>query len=159
MKKLNLSLITLAATLAITGSARADGFTCKTVEGDLKIKVYNHTQPEDGTRNVAVMVLSDPAIGLGRKTIARFLDINETLTSLGATYEANVDLRFNDSGRKGELVAGTKLGQLKTIVLDLEYSYNQPVRTGAVLPGTLELIKRDGSTISRDLECTRYLKN
>jgi hypothetical protein len=149
----------VSAVMAASTAARADGFNCQTVDGDLNIKVYNHTDAADGTRSSAVMVLSDPAVGAGRKTIAKFTDSNETLTNVGASYETRVDLRFNDSGRKGELIAGTKIGYLKTISVDVAFSYNQPVSHGTELEGTLTLVKRDGSEITRDLVCKRYLKN
>src|SRR4051812_5676293 len=137
MKKLSLALITLT----LSATAHADGFVCQTVEGDLNVKVYNHTQADFGTRTAAVMVLSDPSVGVGNKTIARFTEVNETLTNVGASYEANVDLRFNDSGRKGELMAGTKLGYLKTITLDVAFSYNHPVAAGTTLLGEVSLLK------------------
>jgi hypothetical protein len=116
-------------------------------------------QPEEGTRNAAVMVLSDPAIAQGRKTIARFTDCNGTLTSQGALYVANVDLRFNDSGRKGENVLGTKLGHLKKIALKLDFSYRYPVNHGDPVSGVIKALDRNGETIREVVECRRYLKN
>jgi hypothetical protein len=155
MKKTIASMMVLFASAA----AHADGFVCQTVEGDLNVKAYNNTQPEAGTRNAAVLVLSDPAINSGRKTIARFTDVNGTVGNTGASYTANVDLRFNDSGRKGELISGTKLGELKTIDLEVAFSYARPVAADETLQGKLTLTKRNGEVIERDLDCTRYLKN
>ncbi len=143
----------------VASSAYADGFVCQTPQGDLNVKVYNHVRPEDGTRNASVMVLSDPRVEAGRKTIARFTDINETLMSKGARYQADVDLRFSDSSRKGELIGGTKLGALKSIELEVDFTYSAPVARDTVLPGNLTLVKRNGEVIEiEDLDCTRYLK-
>ena len=151
-------ILLIAATVLSSSAALADGFVCHADEQDLKIKVYNHTRAEDGTRNAAVMVISDKTVQAGRKTIARFTGVNETLGSKGAVYTADVDLRFTDSARKGENIGGTKLGSLDSIVLDIEFSYAQPLAHGDTAPGQLTLVKRTGGVIVLDVECERYLK-
>jgi hypothetical protein len=151
-------VVAVLASFASLAQARADGFSCQTSEGDLNVRMFNHTQAVEGTRNAAVMVLSDTGVQAGRKTIARFTDVNQTLTNHGATYVARVDLRYNDSGRKGELVSGTKLGELKTIHVDVAFSYARPLRAGQVVYGSMQLVKRNGQKIIRDLSCERYLK-
>jgi hypothetical protein len=138
--------------------AQADGFICENRSEDLVLKVFNHTQPELGTRNAAVMVLSDSSVQAGNKTIARFTDVNGTLNSRNVVYTARVDHRFNDSGRKGELIAGTNIGALKAIILDVDFSYARPVSAGAWIRGDLELVKRNGDTVSVVMDCARYLK-
>lgn len=151
--------LVIAATLAIGSLAHADGFVCETQSG-LVVQVYNHVQPEVGTRVPAVMVVSDSNIQEGRKTIAKFSEAKGTLSKDGyQTYVANVDLRFNDSSRKGELLAGTKLGNVDEIKLYVEYSPLAPVAEGVQLDGTLTLIKRNSGLISEQAVCTRYLKN
>jgi hypothetical protein len=152
-------IVMMIAALTALNAAHADGFVCQTVEGDLNVKIYNHVDPSVGTRVASIMVLSDPGVSIGRKTIARFTEVQENLSSIGANYEANVDLRFSDSSRKGEIVAGTKLGQLQTIHLNVDFSYSSPIEAGEEVPGLLTLVKRNGDEITRDVECTRYLKN
>jgi hypothetical protein len=157
MKAIIVALAMTAATVA-----HADGFVCVTSEGDLKIRVYNQVQPELGTRNAAVMVVSDTAVNAGRKTIAKFTAAHGTLTSRQLTYNAGVDLRFNDSGRKGELISGTRLGELSDIVLDIDASYapNRLLADGEATTAELTLVKRvgGGADIVRDMECVRYVK-
>ncbi len=156
-----MKLVNTFAVLAIatfSASAHADGFNCQTVGGDLNVKVYNHTNPEVGTRVAAVMVVSDPAVKFGRKTIARFTQVHGVLENRASKYEANVDLRFNDSSRKGELILGTKLGQLDAIIADIDFSYAAPVADGQLVSGKLVLVKRNGDRINADLSCARYLK-
>lgn len=140
-------------------AAQADGFVCETLERDLNVKVYHHTQPTLGTRNAAVMVISDPAVQAGRKTIARFQDVNGVLANDGARYTAKVDLRYADSNGAGELISGTKLGYLATIALRVGFSFAQPVAQGQALNAVLTLTKRDGEIIRRQAVCARYLKN
>jgi hypothetical protein len=105
------------------------------------------------------MVVSDPEVRDGDKTIARFTDTKGTVTNSGATYTADVDLRFSDSNKAGRLIGGTKLGQLDTIVLDVDFSYAQPVDNGDSVDGVLHLNKRGGGEIALDVTCERYLKN
>ncbi len=151
-------LAVAAIALASASAAQADGFRCETVDGSLNVKVYNHTSPEAGTRNAAVMVLSDPSVAHGRKTIARFTDVNDTLSSSGALFTADVDLRFADSRRKGELILGTKLGQLDEVLVAIDFTYGA-LKAGEETDGAITLVKRDGTEIREDLVCVRYLKN
>lgn len=145
--------------LFVSSFASADGFVCQTVEGDLNVKIYNHVDPTAGTRVASVMVLSNPSVNVGRKSIARFTEVQENLSNISANYEANVDLRFSDSSRKGELVSGTQLGQLKTITLAVDFSYANPIDAETQVSCSLTLIKHNGEEITRDMQCTRYLKN
>ena len=150
-------IVMMAGLMAVP--ALADGWQCQTVQGDLNIKIFNHTDPSQGTRNGAVMVLSDPYVSGGRKTIASFTDVKSTLSSSGAFYMADVDLRVVESRRKGELILGTKLGYVDSIQLDIDFSYANPIEHGEAVDGKLVVVKRDGDRIHRDVECTRYLKN
>ena len=152
-------LILIALTALTTTAAYADGFTCEQPDGNLAVKVYNNTQAANGTRKAAIMVISDQSISYGDKTIARFTDVNGTLENSGATYAANVDLRFNDSDKKGRNIGGTKLGYIDTITLDVAFSYARPLVNGEETKAQLLIAKRDGSQISIDMQCARYLKN
>lgn len=149
----------IAATIALVGfNAQADGFKCVSESG-LNVKVYNHTDPNVGTRTAAIMVISDSTIGAGNKTIATFPDSKGVLSSSSSVYTADVDLRMTGSRRTGELIGGTKLGELDQIKLAVDFSYAQPVRAGEILTGRLTLIKRNGEKLREAVECERYLRN
>lgn len=145
--------------LMVTGVAKADGFKCYAPEFDQNIKVFNHTQADEGTRNAAIMVVSDEAISAGRKTVATFSDVKNTLTNTGASYNAKVDLRVSESNRKGENVFGTKLGEIATIKLNVFFTYGDNLVDGETLDGKLIVTKRNGDKIKSAVECSRYLKN
>jgi hypothetical protein len=152
------AIISLLAVLTVSTLAHADGFVCTSQSG-LVVRIYDHTHANEGTRTAAVMTVSDSAVGAGRKTIAKFTAVNETLSSLNTVYTGKVDLRFNDSGRQGENIGGTKLGQLSEIAMSVHFSYNQPVANGEEVSAQLVLSKRNGDSIVESATCARYLKN
>ncbi len=155
MKAVLMSLVLMGSTAAM-----ADGFECVTTAGDLNIKVYNHVDPYDGTRTGAIMVVSDPSVLAGNKTIATFDSGNGNLTSQeGAIYWANVDSRYSGAAHGGELIGGTRLSELKSIILDVDFSYAYPVADGTELDATLTYEKENGETWTVDAVCARYLKN
>lgn len=149
----------VSALLMVGSFAHADGFECQVQDYDLNVKIYNHTNPNAGTRSAAVMILSDENVQFGNKTIARFDADAGTLSSSELVYAATVDLRFSDISRKGELVLGTKLGELKTIKASVYHNYGSPVRKGQEIAGRIRWTKRNGQMGSAPMVCTRYLKN
>ena len=154
---MKLMIATIASMTLLAGTAFADGFVCKNEAGDLVAKAYNQTNPDEGTRNAAVMVLSNPTLNAGNRTIARFR-APQTLSNSSSSYVARVDLRFNDH-RSGEYLAGTRLGAVKNLTLDVDFSYATPRDAGSELGGLLTIEKRNGDVIYVDLDCTRYLRN
>jgi hypothetical protein len=155
--------LTILISAFFTLSAHADGFICEGRNSGLNLKVFNHTEATAGTRTPAVMILSNPYQN-SNQTIAVFSDENRTLDYLGrGHYQARVDLRFNDSGRAGENIAGTKLGQLKTIHLQVKFNYSHASAELAnsvnEIPGELNYIKRNGEILTENAICKRYHKN
>lgn len=155
MKALLLALALVSASV----TARADGFDCQMSDEKLQLHIYNQTQPALGTRNPAVLVLSDATVAHGRKTIAVLRAEDGLLWKEDGKYVGKVDLRFKESDRKGENVAGTKLGYLKRIEIALDFSYADGLAEGAEVDGLVTFVKRNGETVTRDLFCVRYLKN
>lgn len=151
-------LLVLVSVVLSASIAKADGFECQTVAGDLNIKVYNHVMPAAGTRNGAVMVVSDPAVSVGRKTVAVFTSAEGTLVNSATKYYANVDERFNNIP-KGEYLSGTRIDYLKSIILDVDFSYATPVSFGSIVEGWMILTRENGSQIKEAVMCERYLKN
>jgi hypothetical protein len=105
------------------------------------------------------MVVADQKIQFGNKTIATFLAEKRTLSSQELTYVGKVDLRVVETRRKGELIAGTKLGYVDQIALTVDFSYSRPQQHGTVLAGELAVLKRDGTITTEGAVCERYLKN
>jgi hypothetical protein len=164
MKTLALAMLVLLSTT----SSRADGFKCEGVNTGVMIQVYNHTQPELGTRVPAVMVVSDSMVRSPNKTIAIFNSENETLSYLGnGLFQGKVDLRYTETSHKGENIAGTKLGYLSHIQLQLlshfgkkfDYSRADDFKNNEILDARISYLKRNGEVLEEKALCKRYLKN
>jgi hypothetical protein len=136
--------------------ARADGFVCDATHESLRIQVYNRTQASEGTRNVAVMVLSDPSKPRGQRTLLRFEADNDGLTNDGARYTATLLPRI--SPLLDQQVQGIQLGNLHEVALKIDFSYRYPVGNDDLVAGVLELTQNNGDQLWVDLDCTRYLK-
>jgi hypothetical protein len=153
MKALILMLSVIAA------PAMADGFECENLSENVRIQVYNEVQPSRGTRSSAVMVISDPSVKPGRKTIAKFEAADGLLDKVDTAFVGKVDLRFSSSGRAGENLASTKLGEVDQVILDIDFHYSEPVEDEAALPGMLILKLRSGEYRQVPMACERYLKH
>ncbi len=163
-------LITVMTFVSVS-NARADGFKCEGVNTGVKVQVYNHTNPSEGTRKAAVMIVSDSHVSSPNQTIAEFTDENHTLAYQGyGLFKAKVDLRYLESHKKGENIAGTKLGYLNTISLQVytkngQFTYNnasldsEEITNGTVFDARISYLKRNGELLEEKAVCSRYLKH
>jgi hypothetical protein len=131
----------LLAVLALTVSApaMAAGVVCDAPAGDLRVRL--------NLGENSVMVVSNPQISSDRKTIAKFTEEDGTLRVLNEyTAVAKVDRRFKNSRRGGELIAGTRLSEVKTINLLLSAVGESD--------GRVAIIKRNGTIKYVGLDCS-----
>lgn len=147
----------VASTALSLSPAFADGFLCHSDAHHLNVKLFNHTRPEMGTRNPAVMIISDREVAYGRKTIGRFFNIDADATEGLRNYRINLATERDIRG--GEYIAGTRLMYVRSIGFSVNFSYDNPVEEGAALDGSLMLTKTNGEIIRLDLDCTRYLND
>lgn len=157
MKVLN--VVAMAGMILGSQVASADGFICEDYNETLRIKIFHNVSAKKGTRTAAKMIISDPRVADGRKTIATFDQADGLLTSKALVYGADVDLRYKNSSRKGELIGGTKLGELEALEVYVDFSYAHPLKHAEEADAFLRLYKRNGKEIDIDLVCARYLKN
>lgn len=150
------NIIIAAAINLVSFSAFADGFKCTSDEGTLEAQVYNHRNPHVGTRTGAVMILSDSSLEYGSRTIARF-EAPKSLTNHAAKYLAYVDQTVGSTNRAGEYIAGTRLGEVAKIVLDVDFSYTSPIADGDQVSALLSVFKHEGTLVEVGMTCTRYL--
>ena len=128
---------------AMSATAFADSYVCQNLDKDFRAKA-----------NDSILVLSRPSVNHGRKTIATFRAEDDVLAVTGRVdrgsgkkYEGEVDLRRIGSRRQGELILGTKLGEVDTVKLTVQEASNDEVR------GSVLLKKRNGETTYAKLDC------
>jgi len=151
--------------------AFADGFVCNGQKTGLKITVYNQTQASAGTRTPASFVISDPVAARPNRTIASFSpDRSNSSGRLDGTVEyqgygsfvAKVSPALAESPSGDRIVAGTKLADLETIHLDVDFSYASGTarlaRVTESIPAKISYHERTGAVINEAAVCTRYLK-
>ncbi len=162
------TIMFLLATLITTAPAFADGFRCEGVNTGIQIKIFNYTDYSMGTRTPAVMVVADPTVRSPSKTVAIFKHENQNLSYLGnGLFEGQVDLRYSETGRKGENIAGTKLGYLKSIQVQLfsefgrKFSYEKAddFKNNEILDARYYYLKRNGEILEEKAVCKRYIKD
>ncbi len=154
--------------LTLSNIAAADGFKCEGVNTGVTLQVYNHTQPVEGTRTPAVMVVASSLVRSPNKTIAVFKHENDTLAYLGnGLFQGKIDLQNDESIHKGENIAGTKLGYLKAIQLQLfafygkKFSYKNAdlFKNNEIMDARISYLKLTGEVLEEKAICSRYLKN
>jgi hypothetical protein len=146
----------------MTATTLADGFICLNDKQDLKVQVYNHSSSELGTRKASVLVLSHTQRPIGQRTIAKFAELEGTLISHGATYTGQI----NDSVMVGDgekAIGGVSLFKVNYLMIDIDFTYEKPLKNGDKTTAMMNLIKTDRETESSieleyEMVCTRYLK-
>ncbi|MBI3558648.1 MAG: hypothetical protein HY074_20465 [Deltaproteobacteria bacterium] len=136
MKLVIVTALTLVSSISV---AMADGFRCQ--NNTLRAKLFNETQPGRGTRNPAVLVVSERDVG----TLAT-LEGDEIVKTNGefvVTYEGQANSRQN--------------GRFVAVKLEIE---KQAEKDGifAGLHLAKLLVNADGENREATLTCERYLK-
>lgn len=162
-KSMVTKVATLFATLALASVCKADGFLCRSANGNLNVKVYDSVQNVYGTRSAAYMIISNPQLHSGVRTLAVFSSAQGTLRAYshsGAyrTYRGKVDLRFNNV-RKGQFVLSEPMAKLASVRLHIYFNYNRSqIANGGEVMGVVDLVERNGHHVYSETSCTRYLK-
>jgi len=161
MKIFGWMLIALVSIASIGSSAFADGFRCQGLTFGTKIEVYNQLKPSQGTRNVNIMIVSDPVLAKGERTIATFSQDQNLIIQKGATYIATVDSRFKTVKDGDRKIADTMLSELSTIQLTVNFNYttDTPSKNGEKYSALITYTHENGATSSENASCIRYKKN
>ncbi|HVK60759.1 MAG TPA: hypothetical protein VM432_04375 [Bdellovibrionales bacterium] len=154
------NILLLASIVSMAPNAFASGFNCTSVDQDTMIEVvFTPIHPDGSHREPRVkqMTVSDPNVTEPFRHIATFLASDGLLTNEGGSIEAIVDLRFPGSSRKGERLGGTKLGALKTITLNIDFTYTEPTSNGAHYAAEATYVKRNGEEFQQDFDCVLFM--
>lgn len=144
-------------TLVSASASALDGYICKSVDEDVIVKVVLSPKSpgqSESTRRAQVMVVSAPLLSKGRQTVARFQAIEGMLSSAGSVFVGYVDPRHPDTRQKGKRIGGTTLGQLKQLVLDIDFSPEYRAARGAIpLSALVIYTKRTGEDLIQEFDC------
>lgn len=134
MKFVLISFLSLLSSVAM-----ADGFRCQS--SDFRVKLYNETQPERGTRNPAVLVVFEK--GVGTLATLKGEEILKTNDEEFVTYEGQTNSRVD-----GRFV-GVKF-EIK------KFPEESGINEGFFK--ALLTVNADNATREQTLVCERYLK-
>lgn len=138
----------------------ADGFICESPQGYLRIKIFHHTSFQTGgTRKVAVMVLSNPRVPMGKRTIGVFNESKGNLLRDSSAYIANFDFRFKGLYSKPqEFIKDISKRDIQTLEITPNFNINEPIAPAAKLKARFKMNLRSGQAYQGWIECIRYLK-
>jgi calcineurin-like phosphoesterase len=140
--------------LAGASVAHADSFVCETADQSVRVKLQNHVHAAYGTREAAILVVSDLTAAPGTHTLITSTDITQN----GPFWTANTPDGDSES-KLGELF----LAQIQKVTLDIpSYNFNESNKDGETLDGVLYLYDDVNSDSSADriaLNCTYSTKN
>jgi hypothetical protein len=110
------------------------------------------------------MTVSDPLAAPDAQCRLIFRDSSRTLISPGpGKYRGRIDLRSVRSPLRGEYLAGTKIGELSGIFLDIPFSYRRDaLQLASVvpeIPGKIIYERRNGEMLDEPVTCTRIVKD
>ena len=148
----------LAALMFSAKAAHADGLVCVSVDEDTRIDVYlAPASPTDhATKIVSRLEISDPNRTPAHRLIATFDVADGVLATNGGDVLATVDLSKAGSSRAGQRVGGTRLGSLKSILLDIDISYEEPIDQGTRYAAEVTYAKKNGEKLHQDFDCSYF---
>jgi hypothetical protein len=136
MKLFLIALFTLVSSVAM-----ADGFRCQN-DGGLRVKLFNEIQPERGTRNPAILIVSERARG----TLATLegTEIEKTIDEASVTYEGQTN--------------GTRDGRFVYVKLEVSKKAETDGDVAGMHRAVLT-VNADNSSRSDLVYCERYRKS
>jgi len=150
MKQFALILFALAG----TSVAHADSFVCETGDQTISVKLQNHVHADYGTREAAILIVSDNTADVGGRTLITSTDISQN----GPFWTANTP-----NGDSETTLGSLNLAQIQKVTLDIpSFNFNESNKDGETLEGVLYLYDDVSSNSSADriaLNCTYSTKN
>jgi hypothetical protein len=141
-------------TLIALAHAQASDFACTSVDQDTRIDVSIESDAAAQGHRAITMSIFDLNVSEPRQLIAKFVAADGLLNiNNNGVIIADVDLTNPNSSRRGERIGGTVLGALKSIVLDIDFSYQEAFKKGTGLSATVTYVKRNGEELVQDFDC------
>lgn len=156
-------LMSIAALLILQNSAKADGFFCEGESTGLKIAVLNHTAPSAGTRTPESFTITNPNLEPNAQKLVTFTTESKTLEYQGyGNFLGKVAPRLLQDSQPNAIIAGVRLKDLKSVLVDIRFSYDPATaalaRIAKSIPGKIVYSKLNGESLDEKITCQRYLK-
>lgn len=150
------SEVALARDLSVP---RHDYIACEGVDGEVRFEIFFETVNTTLGPQALAMRVSDPYVSEARTEIARFDFADGLLNNTGGVIVGYVDLANPKTGRAGERIGGTTLGQLRSIMVSLDgEALATAVFTmvsGKRYSAQAVYLKKIGQELVQDLDCMR----
>ncbi|CAN5397222.1 hypothetical protein BH10BDE1_BH10BDE1_19660 [soil metagenome] len=134
---------------------RQEKVSCEGVDGEVRFELVIEIPNESDSPKALSMRVSDPNVSNDRSEIANFEFAEGLLNNTGGVLVGYVDLSNPKTGRKGERIGGTTLGQLRSVMVTLDMDFNTALVAGKVYSAQAVYLKRIGEELVQDLDCVR----
>lgn len=134
---------------------RQEKVSCEGVDGEVRFEILIEIPNESDSPQALTMRVSDPNVSNDRSEIANFEFGEGLLNNTGGVLVGYVDLSNPKTGRKGERIGGTTLGQLRSVMVTLDIDFNTASVAGKVYAAQAVYLKKIGEELVQDLDCVR----
>jgi hypothetical protein len=134
---------------------RHEKVICEGVDGEVRFEMLLEIPNETESPQALAMRVSDPNVSEKRTEIAMFESSEGLLNNNGGVLIGYVDLSNPKTGRKGERVGGTTLGQLRSVMVNLDIDFNSNLVIGKRYSAQAVYLKKIGEELVQDLDCVR----
>jgi hypothetical protein len=160
LKLAKLALAAVVASSIMASVASAQGFICTSLDETTQIDIYlvgggslHEFRPAPRGK---MMVVKDITLNPKRQVVATFSTKEGLLRTKDTSFIGKVDPKHPDTNSSGKRVGGTRLGQLKTITVEIDYSFQEKVSDGVRLAAQVTYNKLNGEDLAEDFECVYH---
>jgi hypothetical protein len=161
-------------TILFSSTALAHGFVCTSLEQITQIEIHltgtgsltPDVQPQDAqaqdfqdyrpSPRGKLMIVKDITLAPKRQLVATFSAKEGLLRTKDTSFIGRVDPKHPDTNNAGKRIGGTRLGQLETITVEIDYSFQEKVPQGVRLAGQVTYSKTNGDDLAEDFECVYF---
>lgn len=159
------ALVTLVSSLSLADGSgfmlkpsvpalRTEVVMCEGVDGEVRFDLLFEIENAPIGPVAVAMRVSDPNVAPHRAEIALFEYTDGLLNNNGNVIVGYVDPSNPKTGRKGERIGGTNLGQLRSIMVRLDVDFDVASAPGKKHSAQAVYLKKIGEELVQDLDCT-----
>lgn len=128
---------------------------CESVDGDVQFQILMEVRNKNESPQALGMTVTDLNVSADRSEIATFMYNDGVLNNTNGVVVGYVDLANPRTSRKGERIAGTRLGHLRSIMVDLDIDFTTRPTVGEKYSAQAVYLKKIGEELVQDLDCSR----